>query len=72
MSECQHDLAERETMIADGYCPECMSQHIGRLRFALEEIAGAKCLTAKTGDEATKAWNHDKMIETAELALETE
>ena len=43
---------------------------IEQLEAALREIAGAKVLTAKSGDESTKAWNHDKMIETAERALE--
>ncbi|KKL51154.1 hypothetical protein LCGC14_2298350 [marine sediment metagenome] len=25
MSECEHDLGERETMCADGMCPRCLA-----------------------------------------------
>lgn len=29
---CPHDLAERETAVADGYCPLCMHEELARLR----------------------------------------
>lgn len=32
MSDCPHDLAERETAVADGYCPLCMEAEIKRLQ----------------------------------------
>ena len=62
MSDCTHDLAERETMVADGYCPACMSAYIERLttegevmRKALERIAnynGNQRLTREADDMA--------------------
>ena len=43
MNPCNHDLAERETAVADGYCPLCMAEmlrdrdaHLARLVGALE------------------------------------
>jgi hypothetical protein len=34
---CPHDLAERETMVADGTCPICLMEEIDRLRREREE-----------------------------------
>lgn len=36
MSECPHNLAERETDVADGYCPQCMSAEIAALKAKLK------------------------------------
>jgi hypothetical protein len=43
---CPHDLAERETAVADGMCPLCLAaenerakQEIEEMRAALQEIA---------------------------------
>lgn len=47
---CPHDLAEKEMMCADGYCPMCTSKKIEelkkeneRLRGALEKIVSFAC-----------------------------
>ena len=32
MSECTHDLAERETACADGMCPQCLASDNESLR----------------------------------------
>ena len=32
MSECEHDLAERETACADGMCPQCLASDNESLR----------------------------------------
>ena len=32
MSECDHDLAERETACADGMCPQCLAKDNKSLR----------------------------------------
>ncbi len=32
MSECKHDLAERETACADGMCPKCLASDNESLR----------------------------------------
>lgn len=36
MSECKHDLAERETMCADGFCPVCFIDERDKLKAELE------------------------------------
>ena len=36
---CPHDIAERETAVADGMCPRCPSPESERVRDALERIA---------------------------------
>ena len=36
MSECTHDLAERETDVADGMCPKCLVKEIDRLKAEAE------------------------------------
>jgi len=45
MNPCDHSLAERETMVADGYCPECMKADVrareARLREAVERVMDA-------------------------------
>jgi hypothetical protein len=45
--ECEHDLAERETMCADGFCPTCSAR--AAVRAERERCAGiaenAGCLT---------------------------
>jgi hypothetical protein len=37
MGKCEHDLAERETACADGYCPLCLSRKLHQLRKAIEK-----------------------------------
>ena len=39
MTQCTHDLAERETACADGMCPICKAAEIERLRAALQSIS---------------------------------
>jgi hypothetical protein len=36
MSECNHDLSERETACADGMCPLCLSAELEATRAKLE------------------------------------
>lgn len=38
MNDCSHDLPERETVFADGFCPICLKEKIEQLR---EEIGKA-------------------------------
>ncbi len=42
---CEHDIAERETLVADGYCPKCLldtlnevTERAAALRAALQEM----------------------------------
>ena len=68
MNPCPHDLAERETMVVDGFCPECMRAEYqareARLREALEE-AWAE-VHAEHGDLNSPKWV--SLQECAELA----
>jgi len=34
---CYHDLAERETAVADGYCPICLAAELDRLKKLIQE-----------------------------------
>jgi len=40
MSNCTHDLSERETAVADGYCPMCLVSTIEKLQTRVEELVG--------------------------------
>jgi hypothetical protein len=37
MSKCQHEFWERESAVADGFCPICQCAEIGRLKTDLKE-----------------------------------
>ncbi len=41
MSECTHDLAERATMAADGYCPFCLLADIYELQAKVDNLLEA-------------------------------
>jgi hypothetical protein len=41
MSMCEHDLAERETACADGFCPICAAAELALLRPAIDVITAA-------------------------------
>jgi hypothetical protein len=43
---CPHDFWERETSVADGYCPICMEDRINELVAVLEKIADLRIATA--------------------------
>lgn len=51
-TECQHDLAERETACVDGMCPLCDRAEIARLTAERDE-ARLKALGASVSDEGT-------------------
>jgi len=36
--ECKHDLAERETAVADGYCPICLRQQLADVQAENEAL----------------------------------
>ena len=38
MTDCPHDLAERETACADGVCPLCLQQEVKRLGTAYDDL----------------------------------
>ena len=38
MSACTHDFPERETAVADGYCPLCLAAGVTRLRAEVERL----------------------------------
>ena len=38
MSNCTHDLPERETAVADGYCPMCLVSTIEELQANYNEL----------------------------------
>ena len=41
MNPCNHDLAERETAVADGYCPLCMVEMLRDRDAHLARLVGA-------------------------------
>ena len=41
MSDCTHDLSERETAVADGYCPMCLVETIEQLEADKERLTNA-------------------------------
>jgi len=50
MSDCTHDLSERETAVADGYCPMCLVSTIEQLQAdnirLVDELEKQKCNAA--------------------------
>lgn len=60
MSDCTHDLAERESACADGYCPLCLVADLAELR------AG---ITALSHD--TRRWADAQTTEPAEILVAT-
>lgn len=53
---CTHDLAERETVCADGYCPLCMIKDLSALRQELVEFEQTFDLRWKADQRAIKMW----------------
>ena len=41
---CQHDIADRETAVADGYCPQCLSDSLNAEREARMRAEGERGL----------------------------
>jgi len=41
MSECSHDLAERETACADGFCPLCLRTELAEAKEQASELDNA-------------------------------
>ena len=64
MSDCTHDLSERETAVADGYCPMCLVSTAEKLQTRVEELVG---LYEKSNDalsaQVKRACRSDKTIE---------
>jgi hypothetical protein len=57
--KCQHDLAERETMVADGYCPVCLSAALAAAELQLKSFA-----------KAEKIWHQEREQLEQQLAVE--
>lgn len=67
---CQHDIADRETAVADGYCPQCLSDSLNaerEARMRAEESLEHWMGSAKQHSESATNW-HGKFKE-SESAL---
>jgi len=72
MPPCEHDLAEMDTAIADGYCPLCLAAAIAPWRAKLAEQCG-KTLAAQAQRDELRGLLADtlQVMESAEVYMTT-
>lgn len=70
MSDYTHDLAERETAVADGYCPLCTARDAARYRWLREWVYRDKDKRLQCLGPYVENYEYGKMQEALDLSID--